>query len=346
MKRYKVSAKTGAKYLIENDIVYRGASANCKVMDRLDYTAPTLAHIGFDTLQDLKGTMQGALMEVGFDESTVLANVGPKDPPILAELYDQWYADRDVEWLYSQDAYAFETAHCALRVSTEFKKDGRLGKNCTVDNVLRTFHHLGLQEASLDILDLGAGYGVSSLFLAAYLPNSTVYYNELNPASRHVFQRLLDRSGLTNVELSTPAQVDAVVALEFVEHLPKKNPDGTIEFNVGDPLTDLQPSLDKIKDAGFFMYDTMWNAEWNNGKTLGHFLTYNFDGEELFFERDDKSRKPHTKYFQQCLKKRGFLRLNNVSAEHLAEPFGGKVLPWDFKGHSPYTFIKRSHEQT
>lgn len=340
-KFYKVSAKNGTKYLIENDIVYLGDSSNCKVMDRLDYRNPTLADIGFENFQDIVNTIQSAMIEVGFDESTVIANVGPKDPPILETLYDKWYAGRDVEWLYSQDAYAFETANCALRVSAEFKKDGRLGKNCTVDNVIRTFHHLGLQEASLDILDLGAGYGLSSLFLAACLPNSTVYYNELNPASRHVFKRLLDRSGLTNVKFSTPDEVDAVVALEFVEHLPKKNLDGTIKFNTGDPLTELQPSLDKIKDAGFFMYFTMWNAEWNNGKTLGHFLAYDFDGEELFFERDDKSRKPHTKYFQKCLKKRGFLRVNNVSAQHLEEPFGGKVLPWDFKGHSPWTFVKR-----
>ena len=44
-KFYKVSAKNGTKYLIENDIVYLGDSSDCKVMDRLDsvsYTHLTL----------------------------------------------------------------------------------------------------------------------------------------------------------------------------------------------------------------------------------------------------------------------------------------------------------------
>ena len=346
-KFYKVSAKNGTKYLIENDIVYLGDSSDCKVMDRLDYRNPMLEDIGFENYQDILNTIQSAMIEVGFDESEVRANVGPKDPEILETLYGKWYDERDVDWLYSQNAYAFETAHCALRVSSAFTKAGRMSKNCSVDNVIRTFHHLGLQDASLTILDLGAGFGISTLFLAACLPNSTVYYNELNPASRHVFERLLERSGLTNVKFSqtwdytdVPDDVDAVVALEFVEHLPKKNPDGTNKFNTGDPLTDLQPALDKIRKGGYFMYFTMWNSEWNNGKTLGHFLTYDFDGEEIFFEPTDKSRKPHTKYFQKCLTNRGFTRVNNVSEKHLEEPFGGDILPWDFKGHSPWTFVK------
>ena len=80
------------------------------------------------------------------------------------------------------------------------------------------------------------------------------------------------------------------------------------------------------------MYSTMWNAEQNNGETIGHFLEYDFDGEILKMPagKSAKRSRHHHKLFVSGMEKRGYKLRNG----------GRKGAEWDFKNHYPYCFTK------
>ena len=254
----------------------------------------------------------------------------------LKDLSDTWMTNRDTS-IYGNPDYIFETIHCSLFVTGEFKRSGVLGKNSGIDNLLRTLHHLGyynrgINNQAVTIADLGAGLGLTTLFMAMVLPAADIYYVDASSESAQLLKELMRSAKLSNIKFvnsvsECPKKIDIVTAYEFVEHV-----EDPIRKGVGIPVKAIDPWLNRIPAGGHFLYSTMWNSEQNNGETIGHFTKYDFDGElvELPHGKSAKrSRAPH-KAFVRCMNNRGFKVRNG----------GGKRTEWDWKNHYPYCFTK------
>jgi 2-polyprenyl-3-methyl-5-hydroxy-6-metoxy-1,4-benzoquinol methylase len=199
--------------------------------------------------------------------------------PTADALVDEWYRTRDPNWLYSHPEYFWEGLACSFETSAPF----------VAVNLVKEFkyprydRHDAIDPLSLNwnIFDWGAGVGLTTLILAKSFPQSTVYYNELNVEQVTLFKWLLQKSGLTNVEIIYDLEqlppLDLLVGIEIVEHFQE-------------PMTFLRPLLDKVKTGGLFAHSSYWESE-TKMPTLGHFRTYNFDGD---IRHVDKNRDIYT----------------------------------------------------
>ena len=296
----------------------------CEVLQQ--HTHPTLYSLfGINTLKEFVEYLGDIFeSELNIPRSVFDQNT-KKDPPILKPLYPQWRKTRDPNWLYNLDEYAFETLHCNLYVTIKSNNKGGTDRFATIKNTLDHLTMLGYNKKdSFNVLDLCSGMGLSTLMIAKYFPNSTVYYNELNPASRKIFSKLLSSSGLNNVVVLNKEEVDVdldvICGFEAVEHIPSNT------FNVGEPMPWLDKFLSRLKRGGHFLYETMWNAEWSlDGDVLGHFLEYNFDG-TVYGKDPNKRYAEFHKIFQSCLLKRNLHRVDGKTS------IGHNGLKWGFRG--------------
>ena len=195
--------------------------------------------------------------------------------PYADKLVDQWYKTRDVNWLYNHPDYLWEGLACSYAtsaplVATNLEKElkyPRYDRHTPIDPALMEWN----------IFDWGAGIGLTTLILAKAFPNSTIYYNEINDQQIKLFKWLLIKSGCTNVkiidDIDNLPELDMLVGIEIVEHFQS-------------PMTFLRPLLSKVKTGGLFAHSSYWESEMKM-PTLGHFRTYNFDGD---IRRVDKKR--------------------------------------------------------
>ena len=195
--------------------------------------------------------------------------------PTADALVPQWYKTRDPNWLYSHPEYFWEGLACSFETSAPF----------VVVNLVKEFkyprydRHDPIDPLKLkwNIFDWGAGVGLTTLVLAKSYPNSTIYYNEINEEQITLFKWLLKKSGLKNVKIIEKLEdlpdLDMLVGVEIVEHFQE-------------PMPFLRPLLNKVKKGGLFAHSSYWESEMKM-PTLGHFRTYNFDGD---IRRVDKNR--------------------------------------------------------
>lgn len=330
-KIYYLSPK-GTRYLVEGNNKYRGSKKTDPIIERTDYpNPPSLKEFGFNSLEEFKSWLAEESSKITSHSKEECKSYFSKKSSMLENLAQKWMKSRDTT-IYSDKDYLFETIHCSLFVTGEFKKSGILGKNSGIDNLLRTFHHLGLFDKKITIVDLGAGLGLTTLFMAKVMPKAKIYYLDASSASAKILKKLIAKAGINNIVFADdieecPSVIDVVVAFEFIEHIEDKDVKGT-----GAPLVGIEDWLTRIPSEGHFLYSTMWNAEQNNGSTIGHFTKYNFDGNIVQLpsgKSDKRSREPH-KMFVRSMTNRGF-RIRNG---------GGAKTEWDWKGHVPYCFTK------
>ena len=325
---YLVNSITKKKRIYSNKKRYLHASDDpCDIISEFIgmKPVPTLDDLfGFKDLNTFLDFVEQIFVnDLGFTSEEFKQNKR-KDPPILEPLYQKWYDTRDPGWLYNLNEYAFETLHCNLFVTVQLHRMGTVDKFSTIKNILA---HMELLEydkkESFNVLDLCSGMGLTTLMIAKRFTNAVVYYNELNPNSRILFSKLLDKSGLNNVVIlnkeEIDAQIDVITACEAVEHIPSDTK------GVGAPFPWLDKFLNQMPIGGHFMYETMWNSEWNNGKTLGHFKTYDFDG-NVVHGHPIKGGKVFHPAFQEALKTRNILRVDGKTS------LGWKGLKWGFRG--------------
>ena len=328
---YRVNTKTNEKKIYSNNKKFLHASddPNDIIGDFVGMKpVPTLNDLfSFADLNQFIDFLKDIYVnDLGFAPAVFDANK-KKDPPILDPLYTQWYQTRDPNWLYNLKDYAFETLNCNLYVTVKLHKTGSTDKFATIKNILAHLELLDYDnKSSFNVLDLCSGMGLTTLMIAKRFPNSTVYYNELNPASRTIFQAMLTKSGLKNIVVLNSEEIadedlsiDVITACEAVEHIPS-NVQG-----VGAPFPWLDKFLNKMPTGGHFLYETMWNSEWNNGKTLGHFQTYDFDG-NVVHGCPQKGGKVFHPAFQEALKSRNVLRVDGKGS------LGYNGLKWGLRG--------------
>ena len=323
----------GSEYKVDgSNVLHRDLDS---IMYRLDYSIPPISTMGFTDVMDFKQFLIEEVsneLNLPLDEmQTMFKQKNSVD--LLKPLEDDWKSNRDCARLYQNPHYLLETLHCNLFVSCEFNKTiNNMGKNCTIDNILRTFHLLDLWDKPIHIGDWGAGMGLTTLWMAAAMPKSTVYYIEINPPSKRIFSKLVKRLGLTNVvfveDVKDLPKLDVSVCIEYIEHIPHSS-----AFNTGDVMQATDEVLSYTKDDGFFMYSTKWNEGKKEEVSLGHFSFYDFDGDVV--EILPRTKKPHMQLVKK-MQKRGWNVLNG----------NPKKTKWDFRYHKPYVFSKKYNAQT
>jgi 2-polyprenyl-3-methyl-5-hydroxy-6-metoxy-1,4-benzoquinol methylase len=331
---YYMINKKGTKYLVENNIRYMGQHNTDPVLEDFNYVGtPTITDIlGFpDRLSFESWLAKYASNFTNVSQSQALANF-QKNSQMLQNLANIWMSKRCVS-IYADPNYIYESLHCGLYVSGEIHKKGHVGKWCIIDKLCKTFDLLGMKNDKLIIADLGAGIGLTTIWMAYFLPNSKVYYTDASPESILLVKEMCKLANISNLHIVNSLDeikegyLDVVTGFEFVEHIedPKRK-------GVGMPFLGINDALNMLSAKGMFMYSTMWNAEQNNGSTVGHFLKYDFDGQVLTMPAGKsavRSRKHH-RLFVKGMEDRGFTLING----------GRKGTLWDFKGHSPYCFVR------
>jgi 2-polyprenyl-3-methyl-5-hydroxy-6-metoxy-1,4-benzoquinol methylase len=284
------------KSLEVGNIRYSNTSTDT-IVERLDNpTPPTLFDLfGFETLAHFKQWLANEI-------HTPLALL-EKNNALLHTLADEWAANRNPT-IYEDARYVHETIACSLYVTGEFKKDGRLGKYCVIDNMCRTLYHLNL-NTPIVICDVGAGLGISTLYAAYACPNALVYYSDASPRSVDLFNKLLLRSGLSNVRIGIPPKADVIMSYELVEHIP------STEYNVGAPTAFINFVKEHLNSGGFYLFSSQWNAELKH-KTIRHFNTYDFDGTKITGVGTKLTTAPY-KLYNAALKNAQFKQLNGRS---------------------------------
>jgi 2-polyprenyl-3-methyl-5-hydroxy-6-metoxy-1,4-benzoquinol methylase len=220
--------------------------------------------------------------------------------PTADALVPQWYKTRDPNWLYNHPDYFWEGLACSFETSAPF----------VAVNLVKEFkyprydRHTPIDPLSLEwnIFDWGAGVGLTTLVFAKSFPNSTIYYNEVNKEQIQLFKWLLKRSGLTNIkiidDIDNLPELDMLVGIEIVEHFQE-------------PMPFLRPLLNKVKQYGLFAHSSYWESEMKM-PTLGHFRTYNFDGD---IRRVDKNRHIYGG-FRKAMDREGWDFLNWDPFQH------------------------------
>lgn len=214
--------------------------------------------------------------------------------PTADALLEEWYASRNPDWLYSHPEYFWEGLACSFETSAPF-----VALNLVKElKYPRYDRHESINPSDLtwNIFDWGAGVGLTTLIFAKSFPQSTVYYNELNVEQVTLFKWLLQKSGLTNVKIVDDVdelpELDLLIGIEIVEHFQE-------------PMKFLRPLLRKVKCGGLFAHSSYWESEMKM-PTLGHFRTYNFDGD---IRRVDKTRDIY-KGFRDAMDKENWSFLN------------------------------------
>lgn len=330
-KQYLKNTRGVVFDVVKNSVLHRNSTA---VYERLDYPTPPISVTGFNAVEDFKNYL---IEEVSKELKIPLTQMKTmfhkkNNVSMLAPLEKHWETYRDTGWLYSHPHYLLETLHCNLFVTCEFNKSrNNIGKYCVVDKLLRNFHILDMWNKPLHIGDWGAGLGLTTLFMAAAFPQSTVYYIEINPATKKIFSKLVKRANLKNVvfveNLEDLPPLDVSVCIEYIEHIPDDN-----VFNQGDVMKAVDEVLSYTKDDGYFMYGTKWNDGKKGTPSLGHFGYYTFDGDVV--EVLPRSRGCHQQLEKKMLL-RGWHILNGNPNKNL----------WDFKHHKPYVFSKTPASQ-
>ena len=311
---YYMISKKGTKYLVENNIRYMGQYNTDPVLEDFNYVGtPTLTDIlGFSDRSSFESWLaKYASNFTNVSQAQALANF-QKNSQMLKSLANNWMNNRCVS-IYNDPNYIYESLHCGLYVSGEIHKKGHVGKWCIIDKLCKTFDLLGMKNDNLIIADLGAGIGLTTIWMAYFLPNSKVYYTDASPESILLMKEMCKLANINNLHVVSSLSdikegyLDVVTGFEFVEHIEDPSRKG-----VGLPFLGINDALNMLSNKGMFMYSTMWNAEQNNGSTVGHFLKYDFDGQVLTMpagKSSVRSRKHH-RLFVKGMENRGFTLIN------------------------------------
>lgn len=334
---YYMINKKGVKYLVENNIRYMGSNNTDPILEDFNYPGtPSVTDVlGFNNRASFEDWL--ASKAAAYTNTTLIqAKMNfKKGSTLLDQMAQDWMKYRDTS-IYTDKNYIYESLHCGLYVSGEIHKSGSIGKWCLIDKLCKTINLLKLHNKQLTVVDLGAGLGLTTIWMAYVMPKSKVYYVDSSPESQMLVKEMCQISNITNLHIINGIndiienEVDLVTGFEFVEHIEDQQRKG-----VGLPFLGIQDYLNKLSNDGMFMYSTMWNAEQNNGSTIGHFTQYQFDKELVTMpagKSNVKSRKHH-KLFVEGMNSRGFKLVNG----------GRKGTSWDFKGHTPYCFIRNNN---
>lgn len=202
--------------------------------------------------------------------------------PTAEALFDEWKRRRDPAWLYSHPEYKWDSLGCSTCQT-----------HTTVASGISLLKKAGIMPRR--IFDWGAGPGFSTLMLARNFPNAEVNYNECNDDLVAVFKWFAKHSGIRNVRHVPGPQgdYDLVQAYEIAEHISDPRMHG-----VGDPITETAKLLAPMASGSHFLHSSCWSAE-NNFFTLGHFLSYNVDGQ---VHSNSRTNGP----FKRAMAKRGW----------------------------------------
>ena len=309
-----------SKWFYKYDDVYEYHKfSGTKLKRNKTFTPPNIKDLGFNDLQDFKDFV--------FNEGSKILNTTPQrlknelDKPnksqTLMNIGKLWEKNLDVDELYGNDEYLMETIHCGIHVSSSINKQGFPEINKCLYKLLLTLYQMGYvhrdrKGESFHLIDFGSGMGMTTLFLAQLLPNSTIYYNELNKKSRELFSSLLKKSGLTNVKMIEEEEwdklppLDFIVGIEFFEHIP--HPENS---KIGSPMLVVDEWLSRMKKDGVLLMNTYWDDSNQDIPSLGHFEDYVFDDNEMV-KRWSKGKSSPQKMFDKNMKNRGFQRLDGV----------------------------------
>lgn len=333
---YYMVNKKGVKYLVENDTRYMGDKNTDPVLEKFNYPGtPSITDVlSFNDRESFEcwlATRAATYTNVNLHQARMNFQKGSL---LLSKLAHDWMNNRDTS-IYTNKDYIYESIHCGLYVSGEIKKNGDIGKWCLIDKLCKTIHLLNLNNKSLTVVDLGAGLGLTSLWMAYVMPKSHIYYVDASPESQQIVKEMSSLGGINNLSVvntidEIKGEIDIATGFEFVEHIEDKP-----GSSIGNPFLGIEDVLKRLSAEGVFMYSTMWNAEQNNGSTIGHFLEYKFDNKTITMPAGKSSlrSRKHHRFFVEGLKSRGFKLING----------GRKGSLWDFKGHTPYCFIRDTH---
>lgn len=323
-----------SKWFYKYDDVYEYHKfSGTKLKTNKTFIPPNINELGFKDVEEFKNFVfeEGGKL-LGYP-ATKLKNELEKsnNSPTLHQIGKLWEQNLDVDELYGNDDYLMETIHCGLHVSSTINKKGFPELNKCLYKLLLTLYQMGYvhrdkEGESFHLIDFGSGMGMTTLFLGKLLPNSTIYYNELNEKSREMFKSLLLKSGLTNIKIidehewGTLPPLDFIVGIEFFEHIPHPQ-----NNKIGSPMLVVDEWLGRMKKDGVLMMNTYWDDSNQDIPSLGHFNEYMFDNNEVVKRWDKKNKSPQ-KMFDNNMKSRGFQRLDGVY--------------WDWYNHGVSTYIR------
>jgi len=223
--------------------------------------------------------------------------------PTSDALFDEWKAKRDPSWLYSHPEYKWDS----VGVSYCQTKDTTVGG-------VKLLTKAGISPKLA--FDWGAGPGFSSFILARNFPDIEVHYNECSEDLISIFEWFKKRFSIKNVKhVATPCETyDLIQAYEIAEHL-----EHTEKRAVGDPFTELDKLLCNMQVGSHVLHSSCWSAE-KKFTTLGHFLSYEIDGETFKNVRTNG-------VFRKAMVKRGWSILGSGwnSRPYLYEKNDGKL---------------------
>lgn len=334
--RYIFKEIDGEKYYINknkwfhlyNDVYEFHKFSNVKVKTNKTFKPPSITQLGFKDLVDLKNYIyQVTSQELGMSIDDIKEEIDkPNSSKILELIGKDWEKSLDVDQLYGNDNYLLETIHCSLHVTSSLEKNGVPQVSKCLYKLLKTFYQMGLNNNSLNIIDFGSGIGLTTLFMGLYLPNSTIYYNELNQKSRSIFKKLLKHSGLKNIKVIEEDEwdnlppLDVLVGIEFFEHIPN-----ILNPKIGDPMLVVDEWLPRCVENPMVIMNTYWNDSNQALPSLGHFEEYMFDDNEVV-KRWNRGKKSPQMMFNKCMKSRGYQRLDGIY--------------WDWRNHGVCTYIR------
>lgn len=203
--------------------------------------------------------------------------------PMLHDLDAIWKENRDPDWLYDHPMYWIETLSCAYYYTNK----------TVVDPAIDFLYQEGF--APKNILDWGAGSGLSSLQLAMNFPEAQVYYYEISPTCIKMFNWFKSYFNLPNLHHITElpdVEFDAIFYIEVVNHIQR-------------PMEAIDPALAKLRIGGVMAQQTAWSFELRHDESLGHFLEYWIDDYWT-----DKLRACN-RVFDRALENRGIYRVKS-----------------------------------